>query len=393
LEDGEKGKTMLPADKLENILIVDDNPANLRLLSEILTGRGFKLRAVTGGQRALTSVDLYPPDLILLDIRMPDMDGYTTCQHLKANPKWQDIPVIFISALDEIQDKMKAFSVGAVDYVTKPFQMEEVIARVETHLSLRRLQKNLQEANQRMEHELKLAARVQTSFMPQKKTMSLPGWQLATALVPAKMTSGDFYDIIRLPDGTVGFIIADVVDKGVGAALFMAMSCALLRTNTVEHPSQPQKIFEVVNQHLLDYTTLDQFVTVFLGWFDPNNGKLVYSNAGHNPPILLNGFEQPIINLLSNTGPPLGVMLEARWEQKTVYLHQDDVLVLYTDGITEAENSNRDFYGMERLVDIIYQHSKEPAEGIKDEILKSVYEFTFDSNLSDDIALMILSCA
>ena len=131
----------------ENILLVDDSPANLRLLSQILGEHGYGVRAVTSGPRALASVELTPPDLILLDIRMPEMDGFEVCQQLKANPRTADVPILFISALDDIQDKMRAFSAGGVDYITKPFQLEEVIARVETHLALRRLQRNLQDAN------------------------------------------------------------------------------------------------------------------------------------------------------------------------------------------------------------------------------------------------------
>jgi len=126
-----------------NILIVDDTPANLRLLGNMLTQQGYKVRSVISGKMALTTAQAAPPDLILLDIRMPEMDGYEVCQHLKACESTHDIPIIFISALDAAQDKVKAFTAGGVDYVTKPFQLEEVLARVETHLALRDLQKSL----------------------------------------------------------------------------------------------------------------------------------------------------------------------------------------------------------------------------------------------------------
>jgi two-component system sensor histidine kinase/response regulator len=127
-----------------NILIVDDTPANLRLLSNMLAEQGYKVRSVINGQMALTATQASPPDLILLDIRMPEMNGYEVCERLKADEDTHDIPIIFISALDATQDKVKAFTVGGVDYITKPFQLEEVLARVETHLALRNLQKSLQ---------------------------------------------------------------------------------------------------------------------------------------------------------------------------------------------------------------------------------------------------------
>ena len=128
----------LRTETTEDILIVDDTPDNLRLLSQRLIERGYRVRAVTSGSRALASVEASLPDLILLDIRMPGIDGYEVCKRIKADVKSHDIPIIFISALDEIQGKVKAFTVGGVDYVTKPFQFEEVLARVETHLALRK---------------------------------------------------------------------------------------------------------------------------------------------------------------------------------------------------------------------------------------------------------------
>ncbi|WP_071515388.1 adenylate/guanylate cyclase domain-containing protein [Geitlerinema sp. PCC 9228] len=138
-----------------NILIVDDTPTNLRLLSEILGKRGYKVRSVTNGSTALRAAKAKPPDLILLDINMPQMDGYEVCEKLKEDEQTQDIPVIFLSALDEVPDKVKAFSVGGVDYITKPFQLEEVFIRIENQLQLRRAQQLLAEQNDRLEQEVR----------------------------------------------------------------------------------------------------------------------------------------------------------------------------------------------------------------------------------------------
>jgi CheY-like chemotaxis protein len=142
------------------ILIVDDNPVNLRLLSRLLTSEGHIVRTVTDGTEALAEVQTMLPDLILLDIMMPGMDGYETCQRLKANGQTKNIPIIFISALAETEDLVQAFKSGGVDYVTKPFQIEEVLARVKTHLALQSLQKQLQIANQELEkRNIELEAR------------------------------------------------------------------------------------------------------------------------------------------------------------------------------------------------------------------------------------------
>src|SRR5207302_7783615 len=155
------------------ILVVDDTPANLQVLAGMLKDRGYKVRPVPSGKLALLAARRDPPDLILLDINMPEMNGYEVCEHLKADDKLKGIPVIFISALTEQLDKVKAFATGGVDYITKPFQMEELHARVETHLKLRRLQVELEEANAqlertngRMSRDLAAAAKIQAAFLP-----------------------------------------------------------------------------------------------------------------------------------------------------------------------------------------------------------------------------------
>ncbi|MBI5565387.1 MAG: hybrid sensor histidine kinase/response regulator [Chloroflexi bacterium] len=135
------------AQVLGDILVVDDTPANLRLLAQILSARGYKVRPVPGGLLALDAARAAPPDLILLDVGMPDLNGYEVCQRLKADEVTRDVPVLFISALDDIDSKVKAFTAGGVDYITKPFQVEEVAARVATHLALRNLQKQMQAVN------------------------------------------------------------------------------------------------------------------------------------------------------------------------------------------------------------------------------------------------------
>jgi sigma-B regulation protein RsbU (phosphoserine phosphatase) len=250
-----------------SILIVDDTPANLRLLSQMLAEQGYHARPVPDGPLALAAARADPPDLILLDIRMPEMDGYLVCEELKADARTRDIPVIFISALDATKDKVRAFQSGGVDYVTKPFQAAEVLARVDTHLSLRELQKELVDANERMAQELSLAGEVQASFLPLEPP-TLAGWQVAATLQPARQASGDFYDFLSLPGGRLGIVMADVSDKGAGAALFMALSCTLIRTYAPQHSGQPERLLGAVNRRILSDTNACQFVTVFYGVLD-----------------------------------------------------------------------------------------------------------------------------
>ncbi len=147
-----------------NILVVDDTPENLRLLSSILSEQGYKVRSALNGQMALRGAQLSPPDLILLDVNMPLMNGYEVCRQLKEHQETYQIPVIFISALDGVEDKVKAFEMGGVDYVTKPFQLQEVLARIHTHLTLRQLQQQLQAQNQRLQAEIQERQRVEAAL-------------------------------------------------------------------------------------------------------------------------------------------------------------------------------------------------------------------------------------
>ena len=372
-----------------NILIVDDTPVNLRLLSQMLTEQGYQARPAPDGPLALAAARAEPPDLILLDVRMPEMNGYEVCEHLKADAKTRDIPIIFISALAETQDKVRAFTAGGVDYVTKPFQVEEVLARVETHLALRRLQKKLQDANRKMEQELSLAGEVQTSFLPHELP-AIPGWQLSVTLKPARETSGDYYDVNLLPNGRLGMLVADVVEKGVGAALYMALSWTLIRTYAAEYPTQPELVLGAVNRRILGDTDANQFVTVFYGILDPVTGTLVYCNAGHCPPYLMNVQNGKGVRELIRTGIPLGILEDKTWGQKVVKLAPGDVLVFYTDGITEAQNEQGMFFGEDRLLESMRTNLGRSAQDIRDAIVADVQRFVGDTPQVDDIALMVL---
>ncbi len=156
-----------------DILVVDDNPANLQVLSNILQGEGYQVRTVTSGKLALRAAERIPPDLILLDITMPDMDGYQVCETLKKDKKLKSIPIIFISALTDTFDKVKAFDIGGVDYITKPVQVEEAMARVRTHLSIQHFQKEIEEKNKALQDAFQQLKETQGQLIQTEKMISL----------------------------------------------------------------------------------------------------------------------------------------------------------------------------------------------------------------------------
>ena len=390
-----------------DILIADDVPANLRLLSNMLAEQGHKVRSVINGQMVLMATRAAPPDLILLDINMPGMNGYEVCEHLKVDDRTRDIPIIFISALDETEDKVKAFTVGGVDYVTKPFQLEEVLARVETHLALRRLQAELQRANEelerrveertaqvvqlavekgRLDHELQMAHEVQASFLP-RETPQIPGWEFVARWRPAREVAGDYYDFIPGDRGQLGLVIADVTDKGMPAALFMVLTRSIVRASVTSTPSPAEGITRA-NRLLCADSYGGMFVTLFYALLDPAIGEVTYVNAGHNPPLLCRADHEQLTKL-GRTGMALGVIADASFEQRTAHLHPGDFIVFYTDGVTEATDAQEREFGMERLQRVILDHRGAPAADIVAALEQAIEDFAGPTDPFDDIAIVV----
>ncbi len=203
-------------------------------------------------------------------------------------------------------------------------------------------------------------------------------------------TSGDFYDFLPLPDGRLGLIIADVTDKGTSAALFMALSRSLCRTFAADYPDHPEKTINVTNHRILADTHGGLFITLFYGILNPLDGTFTYCSAGHYPAYLVragDGSEQE----LSRTGIPLGVLEEGNWNSAQVTIEHGDALVLYTDGITDATNTEGQFFGKERLLDALRKHAGKPAREILDRVLSDVHTWMGDAQQFDDITLMVIT--
>jgi serine phosphatase RsbU (regulator of sigma subunit)/DNA-binding NarL/FixJ family response regulator len=250
-------------------------------------------------------------------------------------------------------------------------------------------------AQETVARELAMAGQIQASFLP-RDLPEVAGWQLAATLEPARETSGDFYDFIPLPNGRLGIVIADVSDKGLGAALYMALSRTLFRTYATEYHTRAELVLSIANRRILSDARAGLFVTAFYGVLDPTTGTLTYCNAGHNPPYLLNAQDRDTVQTLSKTGMVLGVVEDATWKQETVHLAPGAVLLLYTDGVTDAENergksSSTSFFGQERLLEIAQANLGRSAQDIQDALIGEVHEFMGDAPQFDDITLVIVA--
>jgi len=243
--------------------------------------------------------------------------------------------------------------------------------------------------NQKMARELELAGEIQTSYLP-RQLPKIPGWQFQSFLKSSRETSGDFYDIHKLQDGRIVILIADVVDKGVGAALFMSLCWTLIRTFSVEYPSDPNLVMEKINQRILEDTKSSQFMSLFFGVLNPLSGEFVYANAGHPPPYFFNSHVDKRINPLYRTGMLLGVSGDEKWEKEIIVLSHGDGLLLYTDGVTEGLNELGVFYGENRLKKVLEESVEASAETICSTVFFDLENFVASEAQSDDIAMIVV---
>jgi type II secretory pathway predicted ATPase ExeA len=238
--------------------------------------------------------------------------------------------------------------------------------------------------------ELALAGRMQASLLP-RDPPEVAGWQFAAALRPAREMSGDFYDFIPLPDGRVGLVIADVTDKGMGAALYMALSRTLIRSYASEYPDRPDLALGAANGRILAETGADLFVTIFYGILDPSTGRLTYCNAGHHPPYLLEAGSEDSTQVLPGRGIALGVLQDTGWGYTTLELTPGALLVLYTDGVVDALNPAKEPFGSERLLEAAQANVGRPVQEFHDDLLTRLNQYMGDEPQFDDITLMAVA--
>jgi serine phosphatase RsbU (regulator of sigma subunit) len=243
--------------------------------------------------------------------------------------------------------------------------------------------------HQRVTQELRLAGEIQASFLPYRAP-DIPGWDISASLMPARQTSGDFFDFFQMEDGRLGIIIADVADKGLGAALYMALGRTLLLTYAHQYPANPAAVLQATNQRMLSDARAQMFITAFYGVLEPENGRLIYCNAGHHPPLLIRDQENDRFQKLNPNGMALGIDENAAWVAISQGIEQNDTLLLYTDGVVEADNAAGEFYGMARLAESAKAVAARPSQWIIRAIREDVLKFQDGAAQSDDITLICI---
>lgn len=334
---------MTDAGEKQLILVVDDAPANIQIVHSILKD-DFKIHVATSGAKALDLVKTKPqPELILLDVEMPEMDGYKVCEILKATPESRDIPVIFLTGKTEAGDETKGFEVGAVDYIHKPFSPAVVKARVHTHLVLREAREQLARQLLFINNELEMAREIQLSILPHE-TPKIRALEIAARYLPMSSVAGDFYDFMVVDDTHVGILVADVSGHGLPAALIASMLKVALAAQS-PHACDPARVLAGLNKALCGKFK-HHFVTAVYVFVDLEKKSMSYAGAGH-PPLLLWRTSTGSASEVVENGLLLGMFPEQIYSAVELSVEPGDKAVLYTDGILETKSPSGQEFGID----------------------------------------------
>src|ERR1700751_5606601 len=370
-------------------LIVDDTHLNIGVISGALKD-SYKTKVATNGEKALALASAEEkPDLILLDIMMPGMDGYEVCSRLKADPATSEIPVIFLTGQTSAEDETRGFEVGAVDYVHKRFSPAVVNARVRSHILLREARAQLAAQLLALNNELEMARQIQLSILPHS-IPKLSGLEIAARFLPMTSVAGDFYDFIHIDGKHIGILIADVSGHGLPSALIASMLQVSL-TGQAGHASKPSKVLAGQNRALCGKFT-DNFVTAAYVYVDLEKSLMRYAGAGHPPVLQWRNSTGKTTKVLEN-GLVLGMFDVAIYEGLQFPLEPGERYILYTGGVPEAANPSEEQFGVERFMRFIENNKHLGADQFVQTFLTELSRWsgrTAEQGQQDDITLLVV---
>ena len=382
------------------VLVVDDNPDKRYLLSCILE-RHFHVVEAENGRKALTMIEEVRPDVVLLDVLMPGLDGFEVCRRMKADPKSADVPVLFVTVLNHDETRVEGLELGAEDFISWPVNSSELVARVKARVRssrpLTELRNVLEKQNRLLEvkeqheaatqYELEQARLVQQRFVtnvfPQGR-----GLEFANRYRPSRQVGGDLFDVVSLNSGEVALLMADISGHGVPAALLTSVTKVLFRTG-VEQCSEPAKFLRWLNKQISAYLATGEFLTVFVGCWNAKTHTFSYAGAGHPPALLIAPDGKHVERLYVSQGI-VGIMPDGNFPQRNFELSRGQRLVCYTDGITEAMNAEQQLFGEERLAEVCAQHAGLPLTVMVENVFTEIDAFLEDEPQNDDQALLAL---
>jgi serine phosphatase RsbU (regulator of sigma subunit) len=365
----------------QRIVIIDDSGNDAEVTRRFLERRGYEVTTALSGEEGLRVAGQITPDAIVVDYRMPLMDGFEVARRIKSDPQLQTIPVLMLTGSDSAQDIVEGLGAGADDYVTKGSGSEVLLARLRALLRVKAYQDELRRVNQQMSRNLQIARRVQEALLPSGELRS-PRLEIRSAYIPSEALSGDFYDYFQQGDATYLFI-ADVSGHGLPASILVSLLKSYLHTKADACGSLAD-FMSSLNNFLFGVSQPTQFATAQM--FRLNGRDLVYANAGH-PPFLLHRAGAKAV-LFDHPGHLLGAMPDLPFEQQSLTIGSGDTLFVYTDGLTDLRNETGDFYSIDRIVAILEQSGTELST-TRERICDDIADFSPSNELRDDIAFVV----
>ena len=379
------------------ILVVDDEPRNVKILQIQLKARGYTVYTAADGLEALDVVEKEMPDLILLDINMPKMDGFEVVKQIRADAATEFIPIVMITALrDTRENRIKSIEAGADDFIEKPFDSLEVLARVRSLLRIKQYQDTLAKHNARLEEELQMARSIQEILIPQNGVLELSGFRIASRCCPEMAVGGDFFDIWEVARNRLGVFISDVMGHGVSAAFVTVFIKTVLAEFQQQVADNPGYLLEILNTRFNDLISsrLFMFATAFCGIIDLDKGELICANAGHSFPFLYNTDRETYDTIGDkHTGNGLGIWQESVYETMQYPFDLSSKMFLYTDGVYEAKNPQGEEFTVERLQKLVSSCTEQSAATLIAHISEAIDVFTGTCPKEDDLTLIAIEVA
>lgn len=393
----------------EVVLVVDDIPGNIEIIAEILQPM-YEIKVALNGKKALKiAASKTPPDLILLDIMMPGIDGFEVCKRLKSDQNTKNIPIIFITAKNEFIDEEKGLAIGAVDFLSKPVNPSIVKARVENHLNLSRATKMLEkqneillenlalkeEAERRNKHDLTTAGEIQHTLLLESVPKDLGFIDVAAVTVPSRDVDGDFIDFFQFSKNRLDLVVADVMGKGLHAAMVSAGAknelMRVLWKLSLQHDVDSTQPFNIIEKFRTDLTPgleqIQKFITMVYAKFEQNNQTMTFVDAGHTP-ILWYSTKENKWHQLKGANVPVGFPTIRKCEQTSINYNPGDHFIFYSDGLMEGRNSLKEQYGDKALMKYIKASvNKSPSDLIKG-LVDDYNMFSQSEELFDDLTIV-----
>ena len=364
------------------ILIVEDNKASQDILTTRLGAHGYDIITASDGEEGLAKATEQLPDLLLLDIMMPKIDGLEVCRRLKKDTSLPFIPIILVTAKGDAKDIIAGLEAGGDEYLTKPVDHTSLVARVKSMLRIKNLHDLAVEQADQLKSQLETASKVQSLFLPASSDLE-DDIKIWTYSEPASYVGGDLYDIIALPDNSVLLYVADISGKGVEAALIMAALSTMIRLEVPFHSELPD-LLNVVNKSMFNLSSEQgYFATMICGRYWPDTGRLQLLRAGHPFPLLIR--EGKCRDLPNLKGTPLGISSDINYQTADIYLAEGESCLFYSDGVEEAENEAGDMLGKDRMLQAMVGTDKPPWGPA---LVEAIRSWRGDAETNDDTTIL-----